>query len=231
MKPLLEAELYEKGLQFWPYKASLKRVLDDVATFTPKNGRVLDIMCGTGYLLSQIKRCRTNLELVGVDIDDRYVEYGRKAYPSVSFEQGDVLTWQAEPFDVVMCTGALHHVPYAEQEKAIANIASLVKPCGCAIIADCYVEGYTDEVSRKLAAARLGYEYLQETIRNGAPGDVLGWTVDILSNDVLGHECKTSVARRVSVLKKHFKKVDNLRMWPIDIEPTWYGDFIHFCDV
>lgn len=228
MKQLPESEVYEEGLLYWPYRASLEKVLDYIATHAPKCGDVLDIMCGPGYLLRRIAQKRSDLILMGVDIDERYVSYGRKTCPDVSFEQGDVLNWgPLISFEVVVCTGAVHHIPYEQQEAALANIASLVSPGGFAIISDCYVDDYSDEIERKLAAAKLGYEYLAETIRNGAPDKVVEWTVDILWNDVLMHEFKPSLAKRLPVLKKCFGKVITLKPWPT-IESE-YGDYIHIC--
>ena len=220
--------MYEKGLLYWPYKTSLQVVLDKINEFAPKKGCLLDIMCGPGYLLGQIADKFPNLELTGVDIDQRYIQYGHQTYPKAYFEEGDVLTWQpSKKFEVVICTGSIHHVPYEEQEDAIANISSMVTPGGVAIISDCYIDDYSNEMERKLAAAKLGYEYLCETIQNGAPDDVVSWTADILWNDVLKKEYKSSLAKRLSILKKYFHKVETIRAWPTQEES--YGDYVHIC--
>lgn len=232
MKKLPESEVYEASLRYWPYKESINRAsLYLTGGAVPLHARVLDIMCGPGHLLGEIAKRRSDLLLTGVDIDKRYVRHGRETCPTATFFQGDVRSWQVrEPFDVVICTGALHHVRYEEQEAAIANIAALVKPGGFAFIADCYIDDWPDgdETKRRLAAAKLGYEYLAETIRNGAPDDVIAWTMDILHNDVLGHECKTSVAKRGPLFAKYFKKVSiEVQAWPYP--HTGYGDWIHIC--
>jgi SAM-dependent methyltransferase len=231
MKQLPESVVYEEGLHYWPYRTSLQAVLDYIVAHAPKYGDLLDIMCGPGYLLGQIAQKRSDLILKGVDIDERYVSYGHETYPNVSFEQGDVLTWRPLiRFDVVVCTGAVHHIPYEQQEAALASIASLVTPGGFAVISDCYVDNYSDETERKLAAAKLGYEYLVETIRNGAPDKVVEWTVDILSNDVLMHEFKPPLAKRLPAFEKCFASVVTLKPWPATIESE-YGDYVHICSV
>lgn len=231
MKQLPEAEVYEKGLRYWPYRKSLDLVLNHVVVHAPRYGSLLDVMCGPGYLLGQIAQDRPDLNLKGVDIDERYVSYGREAYPKTSFEQGDILSWSpASQFDVVVCTGAVHHIPYEQQEAAIANIASFVKPGGLAIISDCYIDPYRNEAERKIAAARLGYEYLAETIRSGAPDDVVEWTADILRNDVLMHEFKPSLAKRIPMLVRHFSEMTTFKPWPIESGPG-YGDYVHICTV
>jgi 2-polyprenyl-3-methyl-5-hydroxy-6-metoxy-1,4-benzoquinol methylase len=231
MKPLPEALIYEEGLKYWPYRVSLQMVLDYIVAHAPQKASLLDVMCGPGCLLGQIAQKRGDLSLKGVDIDERYVSYGSETYPGVSFEQHDVLDWFPGPrFDVVVCTGAVHHIRYEEQEMALASIASMVKPrSGLVIISDCYVDDYSNETERKLAAAKLGYEYLTETIRNGASDKVVGWTADILSNDVLMHEFKPSLAKRLAMLNMCFNKVTTFKPWPT-VE-SGYGDYVHICSV
>lgn len=227
MKELPEPETYEEGLAYWPYKTSLEQVLETVKKLAPQGGTLLDIMCGPGWLLGEIQKLRPDLRLTGVDIDERYVPYGQATYPGVQFESGDVLTWQPkERFDFVMCTGSVHHVPYAQQDAAIANIASLGKPGGVVLISDCYVDDYSTEPERKVAAAKLGYEYLKHTIEQGAPDKVVEWTADILWNDVLMHEYKPSLVKRLPLLQKHFANVETIQTWgPKDT----YGDYVHIC--
>jgi SAM-dependent methyltransferase len=189
------------------------------------------MMCGPGYLLGKISEKRGDITLTGVDIKKEYIEYGNKKYPTVSFKQGDVLNWfRREGFDVVVCTGSVHHVSYDDQEIAIARITDLVKPGGLAIISDVYVDNYSSEMERKLAASKLGYEYLVATIKNGAPDDVVGWTADILWNDVLMHEFKMSYEQRIHILEAYFPSVETLKIWP-DANLGGYGDYIHICRV
>jgi len=114
MKPLPESEIYEEGLQFWPYQSSLKAVLDEVTSRAPQNGTLVDLMCGPGFLIGQLEEARRDLTLLGVDIDKRYIDYASEKSRRTNFEEGNILTWSAfEKFDVVTCTGSLHHIPYS----------------------------------------------------------------------------------------------------------------------
>jgi 2-polyprenyl-3-methyl-5-hydroxy-6-metoxy-1,4-benzoquinol methylase len=231
-KELPEAAVYEKGLRYWPYRESLHKVLELVCKHAPQHGSVLDMMCGPAWLLGQIHKKRPDLSLCGMDVDMRYVRYNRATYEG-HFDQGDILTWKPRspynrgPFNLVLCTGALHHVPYRQQNLAIKNIASMVDEKGAAIISDCYVDEYATEAERKLAAAKLGYEYLQETIQNGANDQVVAWTADILYNDVLRHEFKTSIGKRAPQFTKYFKRITTMKTWPM--EQVGYGDYVHLC--
>ncbi|MEI6144741.1 MAG: class I SAM-dependent methyltransferase, partial [Candidatus Berkelbacteria bacterium] len=183
MKELPDSKIYELEMNYWPYKTSWRKVLELIVEKSPKNGALLDVMCGPGYLLGQIAQKRKDLELSGQDFDKRYISYSKKTYPNIGFELGDILTWKPKELsDVVTCTGSVHHMPYELQAKTVERIAEMVKPGGFAIISDCFIDDYGDERERKLAAAKLGYEYLRETIENGAPNEAIVPALDILWN-------------------------------------------------
>ena len=229
MEMEIDPKRYEEALRHWPYMASLETVVNFVIGRAPKGGRLADVMSGSGYLLGEIAKVRPDLSLLGVDIDQRYISYGRKTYPGVSFEEGDVLTWHpSEPFDVVLCTGALHHIAYDEQETAIANIAAATKPGGLAIISDCYIDPYTNEMQRQLGALRLGTAYAAYALKSRASKEVIDETLDIQRRDVHGEEYKTSVALRQSILEKYFRRVHTLQTWPLEWTAL-FGDYVHTC--
>ena len=211
-----------------PYRKSLATVLDIITLQAPANGNLLDLMCGPGYLLGQLTDKRPDLVLSGLDSDERYIDFSKEKYPAVSFETGDILAWQPkEFFDFVTCTGSVHHIPYEKQDEAIQRIASMVKLGGLCVISDCHIDDYSNEKERKLAAAKLDYEYLRETIANGAPDDVILATIDILHNDVMTDEFKTSLVKRLPSYQKYFSQVEILKTWP-DFQSD-YGDYIAVC--
>jgi SAM-dependent methyltransferase len=221
-------ETYEEGLQHWPYQVSLEAALKAAIKHAPACGKLLDVMCGPGYLLSQIAKQRADLKLCGVDLDKKYLGYGRATYPCISFLHGNALTWQPhERYDVVTCTGSLHHVSYEDQERVVRNIATMVKPGGVVVLTDTYIRDYGSEIERKIAATTLGCQYLFETIKSGAPENVVAWTVEILRNDVLQYEFKTSLKKRLPVIGKHFAKIHTTRTWPAT--ESGYGEYLHIC--
>lgn len=223
MKPLPLAETYERELQFMPYRNSLKMVEDIVCADAPHKAIILDLMCGPGYLLMQIHQRRPDLRLRGVDNNPRYISHAKKKC-GASFFTADVLSYSYAPSDIVLCTGALHHIPYEKQEQVVETISKATKPKGFAIISDCYIDDFSTEQERQLAAAKLGYEYLRATIR-GAPAEVIAATIDILHNDVMGQEFKTSLEKRLPLFKKHFREVRTMKTWP-NLQIGGYGDYV-----
>lgn len=225
MKGLPDSKIYEQELEYWPYKASWNKVLDYICQNTPKNGYLIDLMCGPGYLLDKISKKRKDLLLKGTDIDKRYIVFAQKKYPHIDFELRDVFSLkEKKQFDVIICTGSLHHIQYERQEEVVKIMASMVKPEGFVLISDCYINNYSNEQERKIEAAKLGYEYLKGTIQNGAPEVVIEPCIDILWNDVFMKEFKTSMKKREIIFKKIFKDIETLKTWPTF--KSEYGDYI-----
>lgn len=199
-----------------PWGKLISEVLLIVSQKAPKNGSVLDLMCGPGYFLGKINNCRNDLKLTGVDIDKRYIQYAKRKYKGIEFIQHDVLTWNSKKkFEVILCTGGLHHIPYTEQEDLIKKIGRLLVPGGFCILADPYVAKYKTEKERRLAAAQLGVEYLKAVLEKNASDELVSATIDIMHNDVLPNgEYKTYISRIKKIVRKYFKQVTIKKVWP-----------------
>jgi SAM-dependent methyltransferase len=225
MKQLPKPEVYEKEFTYMPWGLLISEVIELIIKDTPADASVLDLMCGPGYLLSKIHSRRKDLHLSGVDIDPRYVAHAKKNYKKISFIRADSLTVKlAKKYDVVLCTGGLHHLPYNRQELFIKKLSGLVTTSGRCIIADPYIRTYTSEKERRLAAVELGTEYLKAVIGKNSPNDIVAAAIDILTNDVLPDgEYKTYISRISSVAKKYFKQVTIKKTWPKN--KTAYGDY------
>jgi len=118
-------------------------------------------------------------------------------------------------------------LPDDKQEPFLEMIPSLLKSNGFAIFADPYIDNYTNETERRLAGAKLGYEYLVATINNVAPDSVISAAVDVLYNDVMGFEYKTSVKKLESMLRKLFSELEVHKTRPE--EKSEYGDYYIIC--
>jgi 2-polyprenyl-3-methyl-5-hydroxy-6-metoxy-1,4-benzoquinol methylase len=104
-----------------------EELLDECAL--PPGSRALDVGCGAGRWC-RLLDARGYL-VTGIDLQDELVARARAKYPSVRFEVTPIQEFRAErPFDLVTTVTVLQHLPHAEQRRAIANIASLVRPGG-----------------------------------------------------------------------------------------------------
>ena len=75
-QPLMpHPDTYEQELLYMPWKRMTKEVAETVCRMVRHKSNILDLMCGTGYLLGQIKLCRPDLNLWGVDLNNDFVKY------------------------------------------------------------------------------------------------------------------------------------------------------------
>jgi ubiquinone/menaquinone biosynthesis C-methylase UbiE len=212
---LPDPKTYEEEMKYFPWGQLIDQVAEYVIKNAPQNGRAIDLMCGPGYLMGLIKERRPDLDVWGFDINEGFLDHAHQHYPNVHLILADILKSEiVVPFDVVICTGGLHHLPYDKQPELLVKICNAMKDDGFAIIADPCIGPYWGEQLRRCKAVELGSEYLIATIRNKAPDDVLKAAVDIIANDVLGYEYKNSARNLWQMLNDYFELYRVRRIWP-----------------
>jgi len=98
----------------------LTRILADI-----EGGTVLDVGCGTGFLLDWLKQRRPDLALTGTDF---IIEEGtRSRHPDIRFVEGHVerLPFEDASVDTVICTHVLEHI--LEFRTALAELRRVAK--------------------------------------------------------------------------------------------------------
>jgi 2-polyprenyl-3-methyl-5-hydroxy-6-metoxy-1,4-benzoquinol methylase len=84
--------------------------------------RILDLCTGSGdiprLVADHAREIGATVQIDALDQQPATLEIARKLsadYPNIAFIEGNVLEWQAsEPYDIVLCTLALHH--FSEQD-------------------------------------------------------------------------------------------------------------------
>ena len=91
--------------------------------------RVLDLATGSGdiprLVVDYARRIGAMVKVDAVDQQPSTLEIARRLsadYPEIEFAEGDVLTFEREPYDIVLCSLALHH--FSE-----ADAATLLRRC------------------------------------------------------------------------------------------------------
>ena len=111
----------------------------------PKEGdKILDIGCGTADILAYLP----NVEYVGLDIDEAYINYAKKRFGhkgiflATKVDRKTINEFSLHDFDIVLATGLLHHLNDYEASRLFELASSALKPGGRLITLDgCYVKG------------------------------------------------------------------------------------------
>ncbi len=114
----------------------LEYILRDIQQKEPgRRLRILDVGCGRGWL--------TNLATMygtceGVEPVAGVVEHARKLFPHLRFEVGtaEVVSGRAdfEPYDVILTSEVIEHVPHGQKEHFLAQLFRLLKPAGYVVL-------------------------------------------------------------------------------------------------
>lgn len=112
------------------------RVLRDV----PAGGRVVDVGAGTGTLAIALARGRPDVTVTAVDGDPEILALAQKKPGAdlVRWRSGpaDALALDAASADAVVTSLVLHHLDLATKQRALEEIARVLRPGGRLHIAD-----------------------------------------------------------------------------------------------
>lgn len=170
------ARNYEDGWLGRLHHEIADRAADLALARAPSPGRILDVGCGTGYLLRRLAgRYPEAAELTGIDAAPAMIEAASKAAADgrLSFVTGtaEKLPYPAETFDLVISTTSFDH--WADQQAGLMQCARVLAPGGCLVLADLFsawllptlVAGRRGKARTKRRATRLlttaGFHFLE----------------------------------------------------------------------
>jgi ubiquinone/menaquinone biosynthesis C-methylase UbiE len=121
------------------------QIADDMAdlalTCVPAPSRILDVGCGTGYLLGRLAGRLPQAEvLAGIDAAPAMIAVARSGAADdrlrLAVGTAERLPWPAESFDLVVSTTSFDH--WADQRAGLAECARVLAPGGCLVLADLF---------------------------------------------------------------------------------------------
>ena len=149
----------------WTYAANIRTQIFNALALRGDE-KVLDVGCGSGILLNEAARQLSTGKAIGIDIWAPHSGGGSYALlmknakaegvaDKIEFKQADVrkLPFGDASFDVIVSSGALHHIgrDRSDHEQAINEMLRVLKPGGKIALMDIthMIEGYSSSMQTK----------------------------------------------------------------------------------
>lgn len=117
---------------FW-FRSRNRLIAWAVGEYFPNAGSMLEIGCGTGFVLAGLERDRAELRLAGAELYAGGLRHAAKRAPGADFFQFDArnIPFEAE-FDVVGAFDVLEHID--RDEDVLAGMHSAIAPGGGIVV-------------------------------------------------------------------------------------------------
>jgi ubiquinone/menaquinone biosynthesis C-methylase UbiE len=137
------APRYDQGWLGRLHHQIADRTAELALTRVPAPQQILDVGCGTGYLLGRLAaRAPDGAALAGIDAAPAMIEAARHTATDsrLHFVVGTAehLPWPAGTFDLAVSTTSFDH--WADQQAGLAECARVLAPGGCLVLADLFSE-------------------------------------------------------------------------------------------
>lgn len=122
-------ELYRlEETSFW-FRHRNRVVIQALQRYFPRAANLLEVGCGTAYVLAGVARARPELALTGSDLSPRALALAARRLPRAQWVQADLcrLPFQEE-FDLAAALDVLEHIP--DQDAALASLRRALRPGG-----------------------------------------------------------------------------------------------------
>lgn len=153
------------GFEYLAYTAL---ALDTITQLGPRS--VLDVGCGDGRLLHDIRSRLPDANLVGCDFSERAISFARAFSPNVDFVVSDVAEVPGQ-FNLVSCIETLEHIPDSELAAVVAAMGARIAPGGHLLIS-------VPSVNLKMSAKHYRHytlESLRASVESVLPGMEFLW--------------------------------------------------------
>lgn len=113
-----------------------RQLLDQFAESVRGRGPVCDLGCGPGHVAAYL-RGRGVKEVFGIDLSPGMVSEARRLNPGIHFEQGDMLSLQAEDesWAGIIAFYSIIHIPRVNVVRALSEFKRVLRPDGLLLLA------------------------------------------------------------------------------------------------
>ncbi|WP_263834159.1 class I SAM-dependent methyltransferase [Salinibacter sp.] len=111
----------------------MKVVFDELSDFSFES--LIDIGCGDGRFLREMRKQYPNKEILGVDYSQRAIELARAMNPTLAFETRNIIEEPVDrTFDIATLIEVLEHIPPAQMKQFIEQVYAVLQPQGHIIL-------------------------------------------------------------------------------------------------
>jgi uncharacterized protein len=105
----------------------------------PKQGRILDIGCGYGFMSYMLNFAAPERDLIGYDFDEEKISVASHCFSrnsNIHFIKTDIIQLQAGPSDAIILSDVLHYLQPVQQEILVRKCMDALRPGGVLLIRD-----------------------------------------------------------------------------------------------
>ncbi|MGH7047440.1 MAG: methyltransferase domain-containing protein [Stellaceae bacterium] len=140
----------------------LHRALSKMSTARRDRARVLDLACGTGRFLREIKTNWPRLHVTGLDLSPHYLVAAKRAlapWSRTCLVEGlaEAMPFADAEFDVVTCVYLFHELPPHIRRAVAGEIGRVLKPGGTLILVDSLQTGDEPDYDAMLESFPTGF--------------------------------------------------------------------------
>jgi ubiquinone/menaquinone biosynthesis C-methylase UbiE len=135
----------------------LKRTIAKHPAHTRHSVRLLDLACGTGRFLREVKANYPRLHVTGLDLSPHYLGVARRElapWSRIRLVEGaaETMPFSDREFDVVTCIYLLHELPPHIRRAVVGEIRRVLQPGGTLILVDSLQTGDEPDYDAMLEA-------------------------------------------------------------------------------
>jgi ubiquinone/menaquinone biosynthesis C-methylase UbiE len=140
----------------------LRAALAELAPSRRNTARLLDLACGTGSFLREVKVNWPRLHVTGLDLSPHYLAVARRALAAWSrtrFQEGaaEAMPFADGEFDIVTCIYLFHELPPRVRRAVVAEMSRVLRPGGAVILVDSLQLGDEPDYDAMLDSFPIGF--------------------------------------------------------------------------
>ena len=184
----------------------LKRALTGNSVAGWGGARLLDVACGTGRFLREVKANYPRLHVTGLDLSPHYLSVARRELAPWSRTRlvegmAEAMPFVDAEFDIVTCIYLFHELPPRIRRAAVAEIRRVLRPGGTLIFVDSLQTGDEPDYDGTLELFPVAFHepyyesYIREDLdRLWSPGFTPGARIPAYFSKVVSYRRHTDIS-------------------------------------